>query len=529
MDTLATVTALQELAATYQTARHPVHYGHSTDRTIISQIERIAEKRATYDSDLNQISDAIYHVLRYACPIVSPDNPELLAIFADPKHIETGRRTTGKPGKLLGKLLPGATAKEKESFAVWWKETIILPRDGLTVKETTDGDIIGDIYKGTLARSSDPSLTSRGWKSLSASCMRHSFDELPQHPATVYGTGDFKLFWVENSAQHIAARVIVAIRNGRFVPGPIYCNSNAAGDILEKHIAQEKEKERDGDSVDSDSWINCRLERIEHNGGFIAPYLDIYQSVKDTGSFLKICSSANADIELNDTSGIVYAGGAYQCSECDDRIDEDSAYHDDNGNCYCEYCYSQRFTTCEHCYETTAHDDMVTIQDWRGRGVDCACEHCVNNGDIDCVRIDGAYYELDSVVFDSDDNAHVSDSGTYFVSDLTGETHDIEQEHTLPNGDSCTMGEAVETGNWIVKTERVFKCTVVEYDGNHIERYTLVPRLVLQHWLELDSDGDVINRQPMLLNCVALPGVECDSDESPALVWRNKYELELTA
>jgi hypothetical protein len=45
------------------------------------------------------------------------------------------------------------------------------------------------------------------------------------------------------------------------------------------------------------------------------------------------------------------------------------------------------------------------------------------------------------------------------------------------------MGEAVETGNWIVKTERVFKCTVVECDGNHIERYTLVPRLVLQHWL----------------------------------------------
>lgn len=528
MDALATVTALESLATQYLAAQHPLQYGHATDQKIAMQIERISQRRATYGTDRAKITQALSNVLTYACPIVSPDSPELLAIFVDPKHIESGRRTTGKPGKLLGKLLPGATAKEKESFAVWWKETIILPRDGLTVKETMDGDIIGDIYKGTMARSSDPSLTSRGWKSLSASCMRHSFDELPQHPATVYGTGDFKLFWVENSVQHIAARVIVAIRNGRFVPGPIYCNSNAAGDILEKHIAQEKEKERDGDSVDSDSWINCRLDRIEHNGGFIAPYLDIYQAVKDTGSYLKICSSSNADIELSDTSGIVYAGGAYQCSECDERMDEDSAYHDDNGNCYCDHCYSERFTMCDHCYETTAHEDMVTIQDWRGRIVDCACEYCVNSGDIDCVRIDGAYYELDSVVFDSDENPHVLDSGTYFVSDLTGETHDIEQEHTLPNGDSCTMGEAVETGNWLVKTERVFKCTVVEYDGNHTERYTIVPRLVLQHWLELDSRGDVINRQPELLD-IGLPGVECDSDESPALVWRNKYEMELTA
>lgn len=507
MDMLDTVTALESLTLQFtQNARLPLRYGHATNWTIIQQVEKIVSGRAETDQDAIRLKDRLTRLCEYACPVINPENPELMSIFAEPAHIESGRRTTGKPGKLLGKLLPGATSKEKESFAVWWKETIILPRDGLTVKESEDGAVIGEVYSGTQARSSDPSLSARGWKSLSASCMRYSFDNLPQHPATAYGSGDWRLYWVENSAQHIAARVIVAIRNGRFVPGPIYCNSNVAGDVLEKHIQAEKEKPRDGDSVDSDSWINCRLERIEFNGGFIAPYLDDYQSVRDTGSFLKICSSANADIELNDTGGVVYGGGRYQCSECDNRIDEDSACHDDNGNCYCEYCYSERFTMCEHCYETTARDDMVNILDWRGRIVDCACEYCLSRGGMDCVEIDGLWYELDSVVFDSDDSPHIVDSGTYFTSDLTSETHAIEQEHKLPNGDSCTLWEAVETGNWIVE-KRV---------------------LVLRPWLELDSHGEVINRQPELLD-VGLPGVECDSDESPALVWRNKHELELVA
>jgi hypothetical protein len=489
MDTLSTVTALESLFSQFsQNARLPLRYGHAINWTIIQQIEKIISGRAETDQDAIRLKDRLTRLCEYACPVVSPDNPELLAIFADPSHIESGRRTTGKPGKLLGKLLPGATSKEKESFAVWWKETIILPRDGLTVKETIDGAVIGDIYQGTQARSSDPSLSARGWKSLSASCMRYSFDHLPQHPATVYGTGDFKLFWVENSAGHIAARVVVAIRGGRFVPGPIYCNSNAAGDLLEKHIQQEREKPRDGDSVDSESWINCRLERIEFNGGFIAPYLDNFQSVKDTGSFLKICSSSNAEIELSDTSGLVYAGGRYVCSCCDERIDEDSAWHDDNGECYCEYCYSERFTMCEHCYDTTLRDDMVNILDWRGRAVDCACSYCLSRGGLECFEIDGKYYEIDSVVFDSDDNPHVCDSGTYFVSDLTGETHAIEHEHTLPNGDSCTIGEALETGNWMLVVDKVYTHTAL-VDGVYKKFYKTVPRLVLQHWLELDSQG----------------------------------------
>jgi hypothetical protein len=390
-----------------------------------------------------------------------------------------------------------ATGKEKESFAVWWKETVILPRDGLTIKETQDGKEIAAVYTGKQARSSDPSLSARGWKSLAASCMRYDFCDLPQHPTTVYASGDFKLFWVENSAQEIAARVVVAIRNGRFVPGPIYTNSNIAADLLEKHIAQEQQKPREGKSVDSDSWINCRLVRVEHNGGLIAPYLDQQQDASDTGEAIRLCSRHNGDFTLDTTQGVVFPNSGCVCNDCDERLSEDYSFYDDNGICYCESCYCERFTTCEHCYGTTACDDMVNILNWRGRSVDCACSYCVNSGDIDCVEIEGYFYELDSTVSDSDGNFYVIDSGTYFESTLTGEIHDIELRHELPNGDECTIYEAVDTGNWTLVSEKV---------GDR-----KIPKLLLKPWLELDSHGEVINRQPELLD-VGLPGVGCEME-----------------
>jgi len=509
MDSLATTAALEDLVSTYHAIAHPLNYGHAMDRIVAHQIERIAESRGTTDQQVSQLGSSVARLCEYTCPIVNPDNPELLSIFADPAHIHTGRRTVGKPAKLLPRLLPMATQKEKEAFAVWWKETIILPRDGLSVKETQDGKEIAAAYTGKQARSSDPSLSARGWKSLAASCMRYDFCDLPQHPTTVYGSGDFKLYWVENSAGDIAARVIVAIRKGRFVPGPIYTNSNIAGDLLEKHIAQEKEKPREGKSVDSDTWINCRLVRVECNGGLIAPYLDQQQDATDTGDSIRLCSCRNGDFTLDSTQGVVFPEGKYTCEDCGDRMEEDSTYHDDNGTGYCEYCYCERFATCEHCYNATSRDDMVSILDWRGRPVECACCYCANSGEIDCVEIDGDFYEIESTVSDNDGNFHVIDSGTYFESDLTGEIHSTDLLHTLPNGNSCTADEAVGTGNWVLSREKIGTTLVLLEDGTRYERDKTRVVLVLKHWLELDSSGDVINRQPELLG-VGLPGVACE-------------------
>jgi hypothetical protein len=135
---------------------------------------------------------------------------------------------------------------------------------------------------------------------------------------------------------------------------------------------------------------------------------------------------------------------------------------------------------------------MHQILDWRGRSVDCACDSCVHEH---AVEIEREYYEMDSVVFDSDGNAYVLESGTYFVSSLTSEIHCMDLRHELPNGDECTIFEAVDTGNWTLVSEKV--------------NDKKIPKLLLKPWLEIDEHGDVINRQPELLD-VGLPGVDCD-------------------
>jgi hypothetical protein len=492
---LAKVAASLESFSAYES---PLYRGESIDGKIAYQIEAIFLSR--YKSE-TLAQEKVQALCRYFCPIVDTSDARLLSVFLEPSHIGLCRRTSGKPAKILAKILPGVTTQEKEAFAVWWKDNILLPREGLTIQETQSGKEIARVYTDTQARANDPSLTARGWKSLSASCMRYDFDHLPCHPVKAYGSGDFCLYWVENSQGHIAARVIVATRRGRFVPGPIYTNSNVAGDLLEKHIQALKALPREGEDFESNTWINCRLNKIEHNGGFILPYLDTYQGAKETDSHIKICSSSNADFELSDTGGVVYPNGGFVCNECDERLHEDDSFHDDNGTCYCESCYNERFTMCDHCYDTTAREDIVNILDWRGHYVDCACSRCVNSGDIDCVEIDLDFYELDSTVTDSDGNFYVINSGTYFESDLTREIHSTDLLYTLSNGDSCTIFEAVETGNWTLVSEKV--------------GYRKIPKLLLKPWLELDSHGDVINRQPELLD-VGLPGVECDALECVA-------------
>ena len=502
---LAKVVASLESFSAYES---PLYRGESIDGKISYQIESIFLSR--YKSE-TLAQEKVQALCCYFCPIVDTSDARLLSVFIEPSHIGLGRRTSGKPAKILAKILPGVTTQEKEAFAVWWKDHILLPREGLTIQETQSGKEIARVYTDTQARANDPSLTARGWKSLSASCMRYDFDHLPCHPVKAYGSGDFTLFWVENSQGHIAARVIVATRRGRFVPGPIYTNSNVAGDLLEKHIQALKALPREGEDSESNTWINCRLDKIEHNGGFVLPYLDTYQGAKEIDSHIKICSRLRADFELSDTSGVVYPNGGFVCNECDERLHEDDSFQDDNGTCYCESCYSERFAMCDHCYGTTLRDDMVNILDWRGRSVDCACSYCVNRGELDCVEIDRDFYEVDSIVFDSDDIAHVLDSGTYFVSDLTGETHAIEQEHKLPNGDSCTIFEAVSTGNWTLVSEKIGVRLVIDQDGRRYEVEKKIPKLLLKPWLELDEYGDVINRQPELID-VGLPGVDCEME-----------------
>ena len=103
----------------------------------------------------------------------------------------------------------------------------------------------------------------------------------------------FEIAWVENSAGELLARVVIATRKGRYAAAPIYTNSNAASDILAQYI---KEKNAACDEPEKESWINCKLSKIDAGLGgesWLGPYLDQYQSIKDCGEYFRICRAQN--------------------------------------------------------------------------------------------------------------------------------------------------------------------------------------------------------------------------------------------
>ena len=211
-----------------------------------------------------------------------------MAIYTSAEDLERGRRTVGKPGKLLRKIAPMATDADCAKFAEVFKDNFVTPLQGLVVKSGNKPEDFARVYTQKQAPKSDPRLGAE-FKSLSASCMRYSFEHLSGHPASIYGSGDFEIAWVENSAGELLARVVIATRKGRYAAAPIYTNSNAASDILAQYI---KEKNAACEEPEKESWINCKLSKIDAGLGgesWLGPYLDQYQSIKDCGEYFRIC------------------------------------------------------------------------------------------------------------------------------------------------------------------------------------------------------------------------------------------------
>ena len=232
------------------------------------------------------ISHHMEGLVRYMQPAF---DGKLLSVYANADDLARDRRTVGKPAKLIRKFCDNPNADDLESFAVWFNDCA-LANDGLTVKTCTRPETFERIYKADIQTGTDARLGSDR-KSLSSSCMRYEFNHLPHHPAWIYGSGDFTLAWVENSAGKVCARVVICTRTSTktgltcFVRAPIYTNSNAAADMLESWC---DEKFLQASDKDKKTWVNARLLRVEVNDGFLAPYFDRDGSVKDTGDFLVV-------------------------------------------------------------------------------------------------------------------------------------------------------------------------------------------------------------------------------------------------
>ena len=107
----------------------------------------------------------------WASPIVDSKDARLMAIYTSADELERGRRTVGKPGKLLRKIAPMATDADCAKFAEVFKDNFVTPLQGLVVKSGNKPEDFARVYTQKQAPKSDPRLGAE-FKSLSASCMR---------------------------------------------------------------------------------------------------------------------------------------------------------------------------------------------------------------------------------------------------------------------------------------------------------------------------------------------------------------------
>ena len=454
----------------------------SLDRVLLRKLEDITAPLA---DDKSQV----FTYLIWLSPKPDDKDNRLMSVYLSADDLEKGKRTSGKPAKILRKILPAGSDVNFEAFAVWFKETYFLATQGLVFKSSKNRKDFAKVYTMKQASASDPRLgCSR--KSLAASCMRYSFDHLVCHPTEIYGSGDFEIVWIENSQEQLLARAVICTRNGRYANAPIYTNSNLAADMLETEIANRKQACEQPDKV---SWINAELLRIENHNcdELIAPYFDNYSSAKDLGDKLKI--SRHGELELTTTSGVI-SEHEYHCETCNTGLGEYDMHHAHDGT-YCEDCFYDQFFYCEGCDEYEPNHNGNEVIGYEG----LICEYCCHSGSGDIVHTTcGNYAHIEETVYSehSDEWFLVGDEGdTWFTSDVDGEVYSIDEKAELPTTAHMTHEQAIDSGHWLVTSKKsiVWKTrhrfynphsfNGIEGQGRHVENLERV--YILKPWLEL--------------------------------------------
>lgn len=385
-------------------------------------------------------------------PTVSIDNgADMIALWsnAETRAIGITKRVKGKPGKMIKKMFPDIPDAILEKIVDSYRKK--FSGAGLKLKSGESADDFKHAYSHDRADMQNPRTTCER-KSLACSCMRHAFDHLPHHPAEAYASGDFRMCWVEDKSGRIAARAVVMIKRGgkeidqpKF--GPIYGVSEPAMDLIAHAMSK-----IGAEFADDGDWKNARLESIEYQGGYIAPYLDISpRNLQDDGQYLRI--TRNGEIDASDYSGLLNSSGD-ECCDCGHHYDSESeGYRDDNGNTYCDECYYNRFTYCENCESTVEQSDTSTVHSLDRHGYvnqECWCDDCRDRSAIHCADID-EYWQADHT-YRAADGGYISaqqyNNGDYFMSDWDGEIYPDSDRAETDTGESVARHEIGGDHDW---------------------------------------------------------------------------------
>lgn len=378
-------------------------------------------------------------------PIISVKSPGSISLYQNLDKRNRDLHTPMKPGKAFRKMFPEANDREVEKFVDLFRER--CPVQELTVHEGLERKDFKHMYTHDIC-GTENIRTTGSRKSLACSCMRYDFGSV--HPSEAYASGDFVAFWTEDKDGKIGSRCVASKADMTW--GPVYGTTEYSVTMLEEHMEKLGYKSGyDGE----ESWGKGKMLAIPYEGDdcYVFPYVDFgYVPKEEDGGYLIIGVSD----DCLPTEGFCYLGGGssrYYCEDCSNNLHEESVYHDSHGYCYCEECYYDRYSRCDHCGEETPREDLVeAVRGTRwGNFSDQVCEYCAENHYVFVESHEG-YYSAGLCIFLEDSNEHVlkSDSDLWFQSDITGEYYSASSlvEGTDSGGNTihATAGEFEEEG-----------------------------------------------------------------------------------
>ena len=298
-------------------------------------------------------------------PEVSKDHFGQVSLFMNRKKFDAGTRTAMKVGRAFKLMYPELSDKVVAELVDAYR-TKFAPKE-YTLHSSQKASDFKKAYQHKQAPMENPYTTSSR-KSIGNSCMRYTFDDLPNHPAEAYASGDFTIYWCEDKVGNIASRCVVHTHSeGDIITpqaGPIY-------GVCENSIDKIADKLHELNTVmfPKSAWGGARMTVMEHDGGYIAPYLDSDPNCfSHIGNHLIICSDGDIEAD-NHEHGIQGVGASrYSCYECGEHMSEDEMYYGSNDITYCECCYGDLFTFCELTEEMVPSYEVSTYYYLNSRG-----------------------------------------------------------------------------------------------------------------------------------------------------------------
>ena len=388
--------------------------------------------------------------LRALQPIRSKIAHGKISMYQTRKDADNDRQVAIKAGRSFKYIFPELPDSDIEILTDAFRERFSLRR--YTLKTGTSPDNFTHAYSHDQADMDNPKTTTIR-KAIAHSCMRYTFDQLPQHPCSVYGSGDFKIAWLETPSGKIAGRVTVCTSyKERPQAGPIY-------GVCENSLNQLQDWLDSIDAVGYESgsrWLGARLLAKPYQGGFIGPYLDVTpQRMTECSDGEYLIIDGCGEVDASTYHGIL--NGSYtECTECGEALNEEEYYHSEHtGDNYCEGCYHNEHTYCDHSGEMVHNSELVEVwtQSPWGLSPENVSEDARDANYILCV--DGKYWHDDDATWCESEEVWCSPKDMeddYFESDWDGEVYNNGVRCITEDGHDVAESEILDSNNHGITT-----------------------------------------------------------------------------